>query len=625
MSAKHINSFCVDRNEKFIFYGNKLGEIFSAKIDDFKIISKSRTHYGNIHTMCAHAQKNIIAALSQDRSISLWLYDEEGNISLICQIPTRDYTTDELTFVASESQAIALHSSDYKVATRSGNGHLIEFDFTLAGEFNLIKCLRPFEALDNGNMNDIVTIRYIPNSDRLLVGGGVGAISLIEENEIIKRWKFDDAPIHWFEPITHDIFYIASDARRVFRLDLAKENNNLLGEIIAHDDIEHVTFNSVSGKLYASSFDRNVYTISLDNCQKTEIVHSAPYQLRWIKTLKTQPNWLLVQCRNGGLYKVDIKNNTVIQSIRNMRDAIWTGVSAKNKLYLAGEGNEYLCLEYQGTTELDGYPSFSVQRNSLPNMAEAYVKRMALHQEQNLLAFGYSNGKIILADNNETWEVYDFGLAVRDIIFSQSAPLLYAISESGTAVCIDVNKQESYEIFKADDTLWSLALNEERKILAIGQRNGYVYFINTQNSEKIGESISYRPKRMKWLDSDTLLITKSRSIDKIYYKNGEWLHEEFFFESLGNTVEDFIIDANHKYLVGISYNRDIWLCDLATGKPLNSIFNSIDYTKGLVYLDPQLGLSDYPGDFVAFGRNGIAFQYRIANEQLIPLGEIAKL
>ena len=133
---------------------------------------------------------------------------------------------------------------------------------------------------------------------------------------------------------------MASDLRFVARIDIAEENAVLIGEQFTRDDLEHVTYNQRAARAFVGSFDRNIYEIDPERCCPTRIGFRAPFKCRWVKTLERSPATGLVQCRNGGLYKVNLDTGEQLAELKFTPDALWTAVSeADGTLAVMGEGN----------------------------------------------------------------------------------------------------------------------------------------------------------------------------------------------------------------------------------------------------------------------------------------------
>ena len=90
--------------------------------------------------------------------------------------------------------------------------------------------------------------------------------------------------------------------------------------------------------------------------------------------------------------------------------------------------------------------------------------------------------------------------------------------------------------------------------------------------------------------------------------------EQLLVDSIGNTIEDFIVCPEYDYLVFISYMRNIYLARLRSGEILCSIPDGVDYSKGLAWEAPSSTV-DHGGapQFVTYGRHGRLDRYRILN------------
>lgn len=96
-------------------------------------------------------------------------------------------------------------------------------------------------------------------------------------------------------------YVLASDSRKVVRLDPRKDELVQVGPIFARDDFEHITRCRKTGRLFAASFDRNIYEINPETLAPKSIVLNS-FKMRWIKSLSENCNHMVVQCRNGAIY-----------------------------------------------------------------------------------------------------------------------------------------------------------------------------------------------------------------------------------------------------------------------------------------------------------------------------------
>src|SRR6266571_5240293 len=87
-SALKFESFCVDPSETWMFAGNACGQIWTVHIDSFTLATHVQAHVGIVQAIASHRLLPYIAALSTDRTVSLWLHDN-GRLSPHCVIPLR--------------------------------------------------------------------------------------------------------------------------------------------------------------------------------------------------------------------------------------------------------------------------------------------------------------------------------------------------------------------------------------------------------------------------------------------------------------------------------------------------------------------------------------------------------
>src|SRR5512143_1229820 len=129
MSALKIESFCVEPSEKWMFAGDASGQIYSIDIDRFSVVDQVQAHVGIIQAMAAHRTLPYLAALSTDRTVSVWARNGR-RLSPICVIPLRGIRPsndrEPVPFVHSTSQALGFHDSKPRIVTRSGNAGVVE-------------------------------------------------------------------------------------------------------------------------------------------------------------------------------------------------------------------------------------------------------------------------------------------------------------------------------------------------------------------------------------------------------------------------------------------------------------------------------------------------------------------
>ena len=130
--------------------------------------------------------------------------------------------------------------------------------------------------------------------------------------------------IHWFEHVSAGEYLVASDSCFVARLDIESSADPLVSAPFTRDDLEHVTYNPTSGRSFVSSFDRTIYEIDPKTCVVIGPVCHLPFKARWLASMTREPSTLVVQVRNGGLYKYNVETGACLGIIKETPEALWT-------------------------------------------------------------------------------------------------------------------------------------------------------------------------------------------------------------------------------------------------------------------------------------------------------------
>ncbi|WP_225767710.1 hypothetical protein [Inquilinus sp. Marseille-Q2685] len=623
MGANNINAFCVDPTEQFVFAGTKLGELQVIAIDKFEVIERKQAHFGSIEAVARHASLPYFATLGNDRLVTVWRFSTEGAVELLHSINVRDTVPDSdkeliLPF-PSTSQALAFHENGRRIAGHSGNAGLFEIDFDDTG-WRVVRCTRPFAE------DDLITVRYLPNSDRMLAASVRGEVALVEEGAVLKRWDFGShnnrQVIHWFEPVgAPGQYLVASDGQQVIRFDVEDREPAVLGPLIARDHLEHVTLNRTSGRAFISSFDRRVQEIDKTTCESLAVIWNAPFKLRWIKTLERSPSTMIVNCRDGALYKIDVDQKRVLARIKETPDCLWTGVINQDSILIYGEGrqvNRYRATAVDRSRRRTLFSAESVPFDAEPT---GYVKRAFRDASTGMIALGLTSGEVLLDRGNGPALLCNIGEAVRDLTFDHGSERLFVACEDGTVRSVSISDGQSETLLQADRPIWCLALHPTRNLLAVGQRILSAELLNLDDGTRreFAQGMRFN-KRMRWFDDDTLFFGSGGNIWR--YKLSDDAHSPFVVR-LGNTVEDFDWDENKNFLAVVSYTRQVFLCDPKTGSVLDKTGNGIDYSKGVLFLNNGTDLARYPGDFIVFGRDGYPDHFRVHDDRIVCHGPLA--
>lgn len=622
MSIGKIESFCIDPTETVAFVGTLTGQIVAINIDDFKKLHVVTAHSGGIQAIVCHQSLPYVAALSTDRTVSVWSYKNglKRELHRILRVSVRDLRPfndhSYIPPVHSTSQALGFHDKEKRFVTRTGNAGVLEVAFSEDGSYDIITCVRLHHD------SDLISARYAHDSDLLLTGSIDGSFVLSLNGSELSRWDIGNN-VHWAEFISGTTYLLASDRRCVVRLDISGSEDTVIGEAFTRDDLEHVTYNHKSRRAYVGSFDRRIYEIHTDTCVPIRTVFHAPFKCRWVKTLDRDPSLMLVQCRNGGLYKVDCENSKYLDEIKETRPALWTGVSLPTgDLLLSGEGPHCVTIKQGSPLPLDSWSNrFHQEKVQLDLSPDTYTKRMAFHHGSSMLILGRTNGDIVLVHDAAVVRTVNVSDAVRDLVVTPHRLECFAASEDGRVYRVDLETGTVSEVFRSEDQpIWGLAYNVERDLLVAAERTGQSYILEVNNNFSVLHRISAaRSKRLKWIDSNSLLYNKR---DELFRFDLDSRSETQLIAGQGNTIEDFIWDEEKRYLVLIGYTCNVTLCDFSSGFALSCVPDQVDYSKGVLWLSSSRAGDGQELDFVTFGRSGSAHRFRIHDEKLLALGPI---
>jgi len=284
---------------------------------------------------------------------------------------------------------------------------------------------------------------------------------------------------------------------------------------------------------------------------------------------------------------------------------------AGNTIVAGGEGSYYNKYELKSIDNITGLPMFSKNRFLLPNAdPSTYTKRL-IHSNKTLY-FAQTNGEILFKDNKEEGVLVKLDAAVRDIASDENNCCLYAACENGKLYKINKIKRSVQEIYSSSVSLWALAFNKEKNLLVFCDRKRKIYFLNmnTQELKEMDQSFGVI-KRIKWIDQNRILYSRGGVLVRFNFSTGK--SEDLC--AVDNTIEDFCWDKERKYLIFISYTRNIYLAEYTNGVVLHEQGGAIDYLKGCCFIDTLEGASK--GDFIVYGRDGVLQYNRINDERII--------
>lgn len=613
MSEKNIDSFCIEPNEKYLYAANKVGEILTIDIDSFNIVSRAQIHNGSVNAISVHKKFNYLTALGNDGYLSISKFSGK-EIKLLHMVKIREIKPEFDFFKKgpSTSQAVTFHPEKLRIASRGGSAGIFELEFN-DNHYEVLHCIR---AHDN---HDPFTVCYIGDGDKLISGSNSGGGTTLSENgNILNKWYHLNA-IHWYEPIGDGVFLAASDAMKVLRMNFYNDKENFDGPLISVDHLEHVTYNKKTRKAYTSAFDRNILEINPETCEKVRLVWKAPFKCRWIKTIERDSNIIIVQCRNGALYKINIQEGNVLAVIKETPPAQWTAVICNNKIIAAGEDS--FCHVYIPSEVNHKFlkTNYSSEKKNITTDVYTYTKRIATRNSH--VVFGRTSGEIIVQFDDGSIKTCMLASSVRDLDFYDNEQI-YVVCENGCLYRINILNMEAKKVYQSDSPLWALAVNEEKGLIAFANRIDrlYCFDVNANNVKKWIVNFSF-VKRMKWKDSETLWFTGGSVLFEAKLNS----NKKKVVCAFQNTIEDFAWDIHRRYLVILSYTRFLYLCDFETGEVLHQAGDKADYGKGILFLDRTVNPSGYQADFISFGRAGTPSYNRIHDDRIISYGFINKL
>ncbi|SFL22815.1 WD40 repeat [Pseudovibrio ascidiaceicola] len=598
MFYQSANSFAYDGQAKMLFAGTRYGKILILN-EQLDVQGEFAAHDGMIDGISICPARKLIAAMGGGREIFLGSYDDQNSISQIFRKNIRLEGIDDVEPIHSTSQAVDLHPTEAKLITRTGNSSIVELDF----QGNVLSSGR-------ASFYDIITTKYSSCGSYALFGTNNGCIGVYANGHVetfVSPHKIVET-FHWFEEVGPDEFIAACDQRFLVRVVVRKTDTFALdcefGELFTNDDLEHIT-RSKGGRLLASSFDRNVYEIDPANLNPIKVAFKAPFKTRWVKFSEADPSIAFVQVRDGSIIKFNCDTGERISEFKQTPPAVWSCCNHNDDVIACGEEGLVLRIGLQSDGPVVVGTAQVLQKLSLDG---GYFKRIELGKNSEAL-LGSTCGKGYLIKDNQKIKTFDFSAAVRDISFSIKTSCFYVALEDGRV--LQLLNDKTIEIFRSSEPIWSIAVSPTGEILAVGERGGSIYLLDTNSHQVVEKTLGKLPKRMKWLSPDALLVTHRSAIDKVYREDGVWYHDVQFVDSEANTVEDFVVFGS--YVIFVNYANRIYLGDIVSGDVLDSCYYGAEHMKAI-------NISK-TGVVSIMGRGGTIKNYIIHSEQILPVGE----
>jgi hypothetical protein len=618
-SVRKINAFAIDPRERYAFAGNLNGELLKIDLDTFSIVEELRVSVGDIEGIDVHPELPYVAALSGDKTLAICKYDE-NHIEIVHSLRLRDTVAENAVRLPEAhkplSQAIAFHPHERRLLTRSpGSATEVAFDDT---KCEVLWCHEYFVD-STGSAVDLAYIRYLPGGLIFCSSGaGLVVVDPARRDEPLLRWVYDDQTIHCAEHIEGDEYLLASDSRRVFRFDVSGKKPPKIGPFIARDHVERLSYNPVSGRAYVSSFDRNVREFDPNTLESKGVVVETPFKLRWLYSLRRAPSVMVIQCRNGALFKVDLNTKEVLGVIKETPNALWSAASPDpSRVYVAGEGAEVLEISAAGEDKMARQTHLEAQWLTFAGDPGRFTKRMIAHPQTGALLLGRSDGDVVVATSRNSKVLTNLGAAVRDLAAPPEGLEFYAVCEDGRAhrVELETGRVLASCTTPNDEPFWALAYNHARRLLAVIERHGELHLLDAETMT-IRKSIpgAANTKRMRWVDDDRLLLNLKSSVFELNVNLGTF---ENVIPQRVNTVEDFGWSEDRRFFVLVHYHCQVELFDFKTFAQLDTRAIDMDLPHGMHWLSPRRTGQAYPYEFLVFGRSGVVHRYRVHNDLII--------
>ncbi|MDY7228155.1 hypothetical protein [Hyalangium rubrum] len=622
---RKISAFAVDPTEQYVFAATIGGQLFSVHVDDFTIDSEVQSHTAGIEAVAVHPTLPYLATLGVDYKVVLWDREDPRRLRKLQTVNLRDIQSDEYNYSTQLplSCPLAFHPTERKLLTHNPNGALTEIAFDEARSESLW-AVGLFQEAD-GMAYDVDYVRYLVGSDLIFCstfGGHVAVVDPRKPQEPLVRWRYDKRTIHCAAHVEGTDYLLASDTRRVIRFDASGKKQPLVGPPVVRDHLEQVSLNKVSGRALVSSFDRTVVEIDPVTCERKRVVLETPFKLRWIHNFERDPDQVVVQCRNGALYRADLSRKRPIGVIKHTPNALWTGARVSSReLVIAGEGPEQLRVRVEEANPATMETRLSAKWETLPASRGSYAKRMVRHEPTRSLVQARSDGNILVIREGVTRPLVRLPSPLRDIAAAPEGNDLFAITEDGRAYRIDLETGRiAAEYFTGEEPLWSLAYNPERRLLAVCERQGQLTILRAEDlSVALNVQDSWAPKRMAWRDADRLLVGRGAELYQLNVATGAM---EQAIPRIGNTIEDFAWDDERRYLALCTYLRRIYVFDFKTFRELSSTGFDLDFPKGVLWLPRDRADGAHPYEFLAFGRSGVVRRYWVHDDYLHQMGVV---
>ena len=628
-------SFAVDPSERWALAGNLLGQVSLIDLARFEVVGEEAPHAGSVEAVAFHPRLPYAATLSSEHTLALWRFEPDGRCAVIQRVQLRDFATDDpepfCPTVQSQSTALCFHPREAKLLTRNATGAVLELRFD-DERVEKSFCHRYFQHLDEatgeatGVVDEVTFVYYAEEVERIFASGAGGHAVLLDAADVtrpIGRWRIGNEAVHQCTRIEGTRYLIAADTRRTYTLDLRGGGDPAPNPVVTRDHLERVFYNRASGRAFVSSFDRNVYEIDPATGAAKGVAVETPFKCRWIHALERDPAVMIVQCRNGALYKCDLAAKAVTGVLKETADALWSAVALDEKTVLvAGEGAHVLRIDVTGADARRREMAWVTSWQRHDALREgAYTKRMALHRPTGAVVHGRSDGSLVWVSAKGRGRVLaELGSPVRDLAVAEQGFAAFVACEDGRAhrVDLETGRVEATWRSAGEEPLWSLAYCHATRRLAVLERMGTLDLLDADTMKPLKTYANIaRAKRARWARPGVLVACVGGGVSEIDVDRDE---ANTVIGDHANTVEDLDWSEDGRFLAVINYDKELGLYDARSYEQLHRVGIDVDYPHGVLWLSPRRAEGAWPYELITFGRSGMVDRFRVHDERAYHLG-----
>ena len=302
----------VSAGEDLVFIGMSTGHVAVLDAKTLQLRADIKSNDGSVYGIAVNPAGDMIATLGKDKRVSLVSWNGRalqfaGAYNTRTVRPSNDTTVYE--DVDSDSHAVAFHPTLDRLATREASGGLVELDFTRAGVFTPVHCTRVCGD------DDVNSVRYV--GEDVYSGSQGGLVVRSRGTDVIHRWQMaSGGAAHWICDGPGELLYVATDFG--FAAEINRRRNDIYrhGLPFTRDDLECVDYNPVSKRLFAVSFDRNVYEVDTVTMNAARVVFKARFKLKYCYSFRSAPDELLILIRDGSVQRIDVERAAVLEEFR---------------------------------------------------------------------------------------------------------------------------------------------------------------------------------------------------------------------------------------------------------------------------------------------------------------------